>query len=136
MGASVYVGEESYSIGSYSFSNAFFSTISVYCEPNGWGASMPLLMKKLYFGDVSFMESKAVINELLRARAVLERHPPSDVVWNFEDRSIPSPFGDNLSSDITSLGNYFVTSHGQDLFETLINAFVKSYLKREDVCLS
>jgi 2,3-bisphosphoglycerate-dependent phosphoglycerate mutase len=43
-------------------------------------------------------------------------------VWDVEDRSKRPPWGDDISPDITSLANYFVTDDGRDLFEVFDEA--------------
>jgi hypothetical protein len=64
----------------------------------------------------------AALAELERARAQLRRLPPSDVVWDVEDRRRRPPWGDEISEEITDLGNYFVTDDGRDLFEVAAEA--------------
>jgi len=39
-----------------------------------------------------------------------------------EDLSKRPPWGDNISSDITSLANYFITNDGKDLIDVLLMA--------------
>ena len=52
----------------------------------------------------------------------LKNFPPSDVIWDAEDLSLTPPWGNNISSDITDLSNYFVTSDGRDLISVLSEA--------------
>lgn len=44
------------------------------------------------------------------------------VVWDIEDLSKKSPWGANISEEITDLSNYFVTSSGEDLIILLKHA--------------
>ena len=44
------------------------------------------------------------------------------VIWDAEDLSLTPPWGNNISSDITDLSNYFVTSDGRDLISVLNEA--------------
>jgi 2,3-bisphosphoglycerate-dependent phosphoglycerate mutase len=43
-------------------------------------------------------------------------------VWDFENPSARPPWGDRIAPTATSLGDYFVTSAGADLIETLESA--------------
>ena len=52
----------------------------------------------------------------------LHSFPSSDVIWDAEDLSLTPPWGNNISSDITDLSNYFVTSDGRDLISVLSEA--------------
>ncbi|WP_313217975.1 Imm70 family immunity protein [Stenotrophomonas sp.] len=40
-------------------------------------------------------------------------------MWRHEDRDTLPPWGREISKDITSLGNYFVTSSGRELIPLL-----------------
>ena len=126
MGISIEVGNVSDEIGSASFFHAFCSTISAHLEPDGWGSRFPLLLRHLYQGELSAEHAARALDELRRARAELSQLPPSHVVWDVEDRSARPPWGDEISSEITSLGNYFVSSTGRDLFDLLHEALRSS----------
>lgn len=43
--------------------------------------------------------------------------------------------GADISSDITSMGNYFVSSTGRDLFDLLIEAFDDALKNKSDVVI-
>lgn len=62
------------------------------------------------------------LEELRKVRKELKNFPPSDVIWDAEDLSLTPPWGNNISSDITDLSNYFVTSDGRDLISVLSEA--------------
>lgn len=119
MALSLRVGTQSAEIGAPSFLHAFFSTVSRHCEPGGWGTAYPHLMRELYQGRLAADSAAAALAELADAKQILLTHPPSDVVWDIEKPSARPPWGDNISPRITSLGNYFVTSAGRDLFAVL-----------------
>jgi hypothetical protein len=55
------------------------------------------------------------------------------VVWDIDNPEARPPWGDDISSDITDLSNYFVTSDGRDLFEVLDEAM--SALERSRLVL-
>ncbi|MHB8064561.1 MAG: Imm70 family immunity protein, partial [Ruminiclostridium sp.] len=56
----------------------------------------------------------------------LKKFPPSDVIWDIDDMSKNPPWGSNISSDITDLSNYFVTSDGRDLITIIFKVFDES----------
>ncbi|SDQ07349.1 immunity 70 family protein [Virgibacillus salinus] len=133
MGIGINVGDFYYEIGSGDFFHSFFSTISYHLEPEGWGTKYPFLMNEFYQGSLKWDLSTKVIEELKDAHRRLQNYKPSQVVWDIEDTSLQPPWGDNISSDITSLANYFVTSDGEDLIEVLYNAFQTSYNEKENI---
>lgn len=49
----------------------------------------------------------------------LKKHSPSSVVWDTDDLSKQPPWGNNISKEITSLANYFITSDGRNLIDVL-----------------
>jgi 2,3-bisphosphoglycerate-dependent phosphoglycerate mutase len=109
-------------VGTGDFLHAFFSTISARLETSGWGSRFPVLLKELYYGELAGEHADAALAELQEARDELRRLPPSDVVWDVEDRSKRPPWGDDISDEITDLGNYFVTADGRDVFEVAAEA--------------
>ena len=44
---------------------------------------------------------------------------PDRVIWDLGDRDARPPWGDDIASDISDLGNYFVTMDGKDMFEVI-----------------
>jgi len=119
MSVGLQVADILWPVGAGSFLNAFFSTIAARLEPDGWGTRFPAAMGDLFGGELTAERAAAARDELDTIRAELREHPPSDVVWDFHDRSKQPPWGDKISGHITDLGNYFVTSDGRDLFEVL-----------------
>ncbi|MBE9175423.1 hypothetical protein IQ225_09140 [Synechocystis salina LEGE 06155] len=49
----------------------------------------------------------------------LSKFSPDKVIWDIENLDIIPPWGNGISSDITDLLNYFVTSSGRDLIAVL-----------------
>jgi hypothetical protein len=112
-------------IGTGDFFHAFFSTISGNLEPKGWGSRFPVLMNKLYQGEVTQSDAAAALAELDQASAELAKLPARKVIWDVEDRSKTPPWGDRIATTITDLSNYFVTSTGRDLIELLREVLVE-----------
>ncbi len=122
MAVGIKVGCITDEIGTPDFFHAFFSTVSANLEVNGWGTRFPILMGKLYqgrlepnFADIAIMELRQIQRELCCLT-------PDKVVWDIESRSKLPPWGQEISPDIRSLGDYFITSTGRDLISTLIEA--------------
>lgn len=119
MGVVLTAGREAWRVGAGSFFNAFFSTVAARLEPDGWGTRFPLVMRGLFDGEVVPEDVAGARGELAAIREELRAFPPGEVVWDYEDRSARPPWGDDISPEITDLGNYFVTSEGEDLFDVL-----------------
>jgi hypothetical protein len=133
MAIGVRVGNITDEIGSPGFLHSFFSTISRLGEPDGWRTAYPCLLLALYRGHLPAHRAPEALRELLAAKDVLSEHPPADVVWDIEDLSARPPWGDDISPDITSLGDYFVTSTGRDLFAVLEECLADAAESGQDV---
>jgi hypothetical protein len=120
------VGSRVWTVGTGDFLHAFFSTVSYRLEPAGWGSRFPALLNELYQGELPAGRAEEARRELDAVQLELEKHPPGDVVWDVEDLSRRPPWGDDISPDITDLGNYFVTQDGRDLFEVLREALAEA----------
>lgn len=135
MTVDVTVGSITEEFGAPSFVHCFFSTLSVHCEPSGWGARLPHLMNELYEGRLPHRSALPALAELRLAKATLNSLPPSSVVWDIENRQSVPPWGDDISEHITSLGNYFVSSSGHDVFHVLECVLTASAEEQLDVVL-
>ena len=122
-----------YQVGTDDFLHSFFSTISHNLEPNGWGTKFPLLMKKLYVGKLEWSDVPEAIEEVKKVKSELIKFDVDKVIWDIDDLSKQPPWGTNISSEITSLANYFVTSDGRDLFDVLQKAMQDSLLEHIDL---
>lgn len=108
-------------VGAADFLHAFFSTISYHLEPGGWGTRYPVLMNGLYRqGSLDAYQSVRALQEVREIRDLLRSYRPEQVIWDIEDLTAKPPWGDDISSEITSLADYFVASSGRDLFDVLI----------------
>lgn len=83
-------------------------------------------MNELYQGRLPHAHALLALAELRLAKAALSDLPPSSVVWDIENRQSKPPWDTNIASHITSLGNYFVSSTGQDVFTILEEALAAS----------
>ena len=113
------LGNVSNEVGTPDFFHAFFSTISGNLEPAGWGSRFPILLRELYKGELGNVRAAQARIELAQIRTEMSSLPPDRVIWDLADRSKRPPWGDDISSDVTDLSNYFVTSAGRDLIDVI-----------------
>lgn len=135
MAVGITVGSICDEIGAASFVHAFFSTISVHCEKNGWGTRFPHLMTELYSGRLPAASVGAALDELRQARSELRQLPATAVVWDIENRSAQPPWGTKIAPTIMDLSNYFVSSTGRDVFDLLDEALNAALLEKVDATL-
>lgn len=122
-----------YSIGTGDFFHSFFSTICVNLENGQWGSRYPVLMMDLYQGVLPYDKLDLALDELSQVGEELKSFPPNQVVWDIEDRTKMPPWGNNISSDIRNLSDYFVTSDGQCLISVLKKAFNEAQVEQVNV---
>lgn len=119
-----------YSIGEPDFLFSFFSTIAVRLENQKWGSKYPTIMKKLYSGSLDYVEIDKADSELKEIKKELSNFKPNQIIWDAEDLSKNPPWGGEISSDITSLQNYFITSDGRNLIEVFEEAFYEAKVEK------
>ena len=124
-----------YSIGTGSFVHSFFSTICYNLENENWGSKFPYIMNNLYEGELNYNDVSKAKEELLIIKNELKKFPPSKVIWDIEDLTQQPPWGNDISSDITDLSNYFVTCYGEDLFDVLFQALHDAAEEKQNVIL-
>lgn len=122
-----------YQVGHGAFLHSFFSTISYHLEPEGWGTRYPYLLQHLYNGRLAWSDAMNAIKELEEVRSKLAKFQPKEVVWGIEDLGKRPPWGDNISSDITNLSEYFLTSDGRNLFDVLTKALHDSLSEKTNI---
>jgi len=115
-----------YHIGSGEFLHSFFSTVCYNLEESKWGSRFPNIMSELYAGELKNENIDSAIKELNCIKAELTKISKDKVIWDIEDLNKRTPWGDNISDSITDLGNYFVTSDGDDFITLLSNALEKA----------
>ncbi len=120
-----------FEIGSSDFLISFFDTIEVRLTKGIFGKKYPAILTDLYNGKLSFEKLEKAESELIDIQKRLKKFEPSKVVWNKTDMQKQPPWGNDISSDITNLSNYFVTSEGEDLFEVIFSAIEQA---REEKC--
>ncbi|EAH9763692.1 immunity 70 family protein [Campylobacter jejuni] len=106
-----------YEIGNGDFLHAFFSNVAYHLEKGNWGSRFPILMNEVYQGELNFSQASLALNELENIQKEFKNFTPKQIIWDIENLSLMPPWGDNISSDITNLSNYFITSDGNDFIE-------------------
>ncbi len=127
---SIWAGRDSWPLGASNFVQAFFSTVAARLEGDSWGTRFPNLMLQLYAGELPAANLDAAEVELDEIERGLGRLPPSALVWDFNDRDRPPPWRDDISPQVSSLGNYFMTSDGRPFFEVFRSALRAARSKR------
>lgn len=122
-----------FQIGTGDFLHSFFSTIAYNLEDGKWGSRYPIIMKELYGGNLKNEHINMAIVELDRIVEELKNISYDKVIWDIEDLSKKPPWGNNISSEITDLSNYFVTSDGEDFITILKHALEKGIEINADV---
>ena len=106
--------------------HSFYSTVCVNLENSEWGSRFQIIMNELYSGELSFNLIDGAIDELTVIKKEFEKLSPQNAVWDIENLNLKAPWENNISSDFTSLGNYFVTSDGEDFITVFFNALEKA----------
>jgi hypothetical protein len=125
-----------YQLGSSDFVHSFFSTICGNLENGKWGNRFPIIMNELYQGRLEHEIVPLARNELIIVQRELSLHVPSDVIWDIEDLNLLPPWGSDISEEITSLANYFVTSDGENMISVIFRAFDDSEKEKMDIELT
>jgi hypothetical protein len=133
MSIALYVGPESWSIGSDSILNAYFATVAIRLENGAWGSRFPVTMRELYAGRLTAARSRLAKAETAQIGKELEQLSPRDVVWDAEQPDKRLPWAEEVDDSVTSLADYFVTSDGKRLLDILDQAFGSAVSKRLDV---
>lgn len=126
MSLGVSVGKKNFEIGAFSFLKAWFSTVFVNLESGSWGSKFPVIMREFYQGRLCHSRAQMALEELDSIRSGLAEFSADKIVWDFEDRAARPPWGDAISSNISSLADYFVTSDGKPLLDVLEAAFTEA----------
>lgn len=115
-----------YQIGHGDFLHAFFSTVAYNLENKKWGSRFPVIMIKLYQEKITKDNIDKAICELAHIKDELKNCTPDKIIWDIDDLTKQPPWADNISSRITNLANYFITSDGEDFLDIFSHALEKA----------
>jgi hypothetical protein len=124
-----------YQIGSGDFLHSFFSTIAYNLEDGKWGSKFPVFMNELYGGVLKNDHILIAKKELQMISGELKKCSVDKAIWDIDDLSKPMPWGNNISSEITDLSNYFVNSDGADLITLIFHCFDRAVELNSDVVI-
>ncbi|MFC4211616.1 Imm70 family immunity protein [Pedobacter lithocola] len=97
----------------------FLSNVAYHLEDGKWGNVYPMLMNKLYKGELPVANVENAINELQKIKAQFKLVMPDQAIWEIEYPARKSPFAGDTAQRITDLSNYFYTSDARDLFDVI-----------------
>ncbi|BBA92788.1 hypothetical protein SR187_5915 [Streptococcus ruminantium] len=80
-------------------------------------------MKNLYSGQLAVEQISQASVELEQIEREFQVLSPDKVIWDANDLSKTPPWGDNISTDVKNLSDYYLTSSGDNIFTTFKNAF-------------
>ncbi|HVF04588.1 MAG TPA: Imm70 family immunity protein [Frankiaceae bacterium] len=123
MALGILAADLTWRVGSPDLLHAFFSTIAVRLEPQGWGSRFPALMNELYQGELSPERVESALSELMLARRELSFLPASRMVWDADRPEVPSPR--RSAGEAPDASKCFFTEDGKDLFDVLLAALVR-----------
>lgn len=115
-----------YQVGGADFLHSFFSTVAYRLENGKWGQCYPYIMNQLYQGELHVEDIPYAMSELQDIKNRFTELTPDKVIWDIDDLSQKPPWEDNISTQITNLSNYFVTSDGEDFITLFEHALQKA----------
>lgn len=115
-----------YQIGSADFLHSFFSTVAYRLEDGKWGQHYPYIMNQLYHGELCIENVHDAILELQDIQKRFTELTPNKVIWDIDDLSKQPPWGTNISTQISNLSNYYITSDGEDFITQFEHALQKA----------
>ncbi|QWX84611.1 immunity 70 family protein [Cellulophaga sp. HaHaR_3_176] len=122
-----------YEIGTSDFLISFFDTIEYRLTKGFFGKKYPIVLNEFYNGNLKYENLEKAERELKDIQKRLKKFKPSKVVWDKNDLNKKPPWGDNISSDITDLSNYHVTSDGKVLFDVIFRAIEKGKSEKSGI---
>lgn len=122
-----------YEIGTSDFLTSFFDTIEYRLTRGIFGKKYPVVLNEFYNGYLKYENLDNAEKELKDIQKRLKKLKPSKVIWDKNDLNKKPPWGDNISSDITDLSNYHVTSDGKVLFDVIFRAIEKGKSEKSGI---
>ncbi len=126
MGVRLRTKNSTFEIGASDFLISFFDTIDYHLNKGIFGKRYKTILAEFYNEELSFRNLEKAERELREIQKRLKKFSPNKVIWDKMDLTKQPPWGGDISSEITDLSNYFVTSDGEDLFEVMFRAIRKA----------
>lgn len=125
-------GSEVFGVGNEAQFYSLMSTISVNFEPRGWGTKYPMLMRRLYPGQLNASDVRAALEELVDIESKMSKLKVDKLVWD-----ITSPLTRADETQVwlgaPSLLDAFRTPDGERALEVIKHALILAMKKTSDV---
>lgn len=108
-------------IGSGAVLHSVFSTIALRLEHGVWGSRFPVVMSKLYQGQVSRADGEAAHAEMQRIRAELAQLPADQVIWDADRPGLLPPPDQQTRQHGRTCSAYWITTTGRNVVDELID---------------
>ena len=99
--------------------NGLFSTIVAHLEPVSWGERFPIILGKLYTGELHARDAEAAITEVRQIRSELHAIPPEYAIWDIKRIQQTIPNGSQIWKKAPNLAEFFRSSVGTSLLDDL-----------------
>ncbi len=135
MGVHLSTSNYIYDIGTSDFLTSFFDTIEYRLTKGLFRKKYPIVLNEFYNGHLKYENLEKAEQELKDIQKRLKKFKPSKVIWDKNDLDKKPPWGNKISSDITDLSNYYVTSNGKDLFDVIFKAIEKAKSEKSGITI-
>ncbi|HPA11503.1 MAG TPA: immunity 70 family protein [Treponemataceae bacterium] len=125
-----------FQVGTSSFLHSFFSTVCYNLEGKNWGSKYPCIMKELYQGELKYENIATALIELKDIKSGLSLLSPDKVIWDIDNLELSPPWGTDIAPTITDLGNYFITSEGEDFLSVFDSAMQKALKLKTELSIT
>jgi len=124
-----------FEIGTSDFFMSFFDTIDFHLTKGILARKYPIVLGEFQQGKLKYENLDKGERELKLIQNKLSKFKPSEMIWDKHDLNKKPPWGNNISSEITNLSNYFVTSDGKNLFDVIYRAINQAKSEKCDLTI-
>ena len=93
-------------------------------------------MNSLYQGELSYNNLDSAKEELTVIIEEFKEFSADQVIWDIEDLSKQTPWGNDISPEIKNLSDYFITCDGENIFDEIIKAFKEAKAEKQNIVLT
>lgn len=113
------IGNDLYNLGPADLIHAAFSTIAAHLEPGEWGERFPILLRKLYAGEIHSRDAESAITELRQIKNELRAIPPEYAIWDVHNIQQHIPSGPQIWKKAPNLAEFFRSNVGTSFLDDL-----------------
>lgn len=117
------IGNEVIGVGNESQFYALMSTISVNLEPRGWGTKYPMLMRRLYPGQLNIADVRAALEEIVDIETKLAKLKTDKLIWDVTS-PLTRPDTSQVWMDAPTLLEAFRTADGERALDAIKRALI------------